>query len=131
MNEKRLIDKVNEAIPNYPGRSTAERIVANAITPLARQYSTITVMRTLGWWMMWDSLDGEDVGHRVEEMIRRGWIKRTAAYKGRSDFVKAWKCEPEEFRAKFLDDAGRLRLYADAGSGPEAERATESPSAPA
>lgn len=130
MSEKRTIDKINEKIPNYPGRERWEAAVGAAIAPMVRKHSTTMVVRSLGYLVLWEALDREGVKNPTSEMAKRRWLGRSYAYKLDADFRRAWGMAPGEFRAKMLDESGRLKLRPTDESSPAGGETAE-PAPPA
>lgn len=107
------VAKMADAVPNYPGRAGAEALVRILAGPLIKRHSTSLVLRLLGYWVLWDAVQAEGEANPRAIIVDRGYCGRAWSYETESDFVEVFGCTVADFRAKFIDGDGHMRLDVD------------------
>ena len=86
------VKKAADAIPQYPGRTALEAAIRPVVEPLAKHAASSTVMRLLGFWVLWNSFGS------VAALVEAGVMSRANVYRCRNDFRSLFGVEVEDFQ---------------------------------
>jgi len=102
------VQKSAGAVPNYPGRQSAERLTQALLGELLKKYAGHQVQRLLGFWVMVGIYGG------FHALVDANIIARGGAYRQRGEFRDLFGCDVEEWHPEMLSEFpelnGRLRL---------------------
>lgn len=92
--------RVADAVPQYPGREHAERVVKPVVDFVAGQWirneAERQVVRLVGFHAMWHELRRQGVAKPALELVVRGSMKQRTVYDCKRDFELVFGVDVDE-----------------------------------